>query len=336
MLADSIAGCFDDVKSPLFEHHEDMILARVQNHIRLRLAQILDLAAYFKARFEIQIPTHIFTGPNQHLASRTASIFGKQLGVRVYDFLILANTNHPRYRPPIADTVYLYDGWYEDIYKNYFGFTPDQIRVSGPLFDYGKRLGRRSKTVNKAKGRQHIVFFSQSANFDVNRMILEDLCKTIKGRDDVYVTVKLHPHESPANVERYKTIATNFGRAKNISIWHKNADAIDLVNQADLVVQSFSNIGLDSFLLKKPVITVKFSGKPHARIFLYEKGIGREVKTRTALRKATKSFLDDPKAKAAIKKQAEKFAKDNQHFLQPDNAKRVLAEVMAENKAGLG
>ena len=294
-LISSISGCYDGVKSPLFPQHRNMIAARALSLISLRLAQTLDIAAYLKARFDVKKPTHIFTGNNQHLASRAACIWGKKLNIPSYDFLILANTNHPRYRPPVADIAYLYDGWYKDIYENYFGYKPENIRVSGPLFDYSSRLSRRSKTVNKARGKEHIVFFSQSGNFDVNRMVLEDVCKAISGREDVYLTVKLHPHESHSHVDRYKAIAKKLGLSKNISIWHRDADAIDLVNQADLVVQSYSNIGLDSFLLGKPVITVKFSGKPHARIFLYEKGVGKEVKTRAALRKAATAFLDDPK-----------------------------------------
>ena len=332
-LVASIVDCYDGIDSPFFPAYKNMLLTQVQSLVNLWLPQVLNVSIYLKARFEISRPTHIFTGNNQHLASRAACVLGKKFRVPSYDFLILANTNHPRYRPPIADIAYVYDDWYRDIYENYFGYDAKNIRVSGPLFDYTQRLSRQSTTTDFSKEKRHIVFFSQSGNFHINRKILEDICNTIAGREDVFISLKLHPHESSAHIERYKNIAKDAGVSENIQIWHRDADAIDLVNQADLVIQSYSNIGLDSFLLGKPVITVKYAGKPHARIFLYEKGIGKEVKTRPSLRKAIVSLLDDPKAKAAMKKQAKKFAKENGHFLRPDNAKRVLKEIVAETQA---
>ena len=86
----------------------------------------------------------------------------------------------------------------------------------------------------------------------------------------------------------------------------------------------------DRIYLKKPVITVKFTKEHFARIFLFEKKVGKEVKTRAALRKTTKAFLDDPKTKVAMLKGAETFAKNNEHFLRADNAKRVMREVVQD------
>jgi len=329
-LAATMENCFDDIKSPFFPKYKSMILWRAQNFVSYRLAQVLDLAAYFKARFDVQPPTHVFTGPNQHLASRTASILGQKRGVPVYDFLILAVTNHKRYRPPISDVVYVYDEFYRGYYDKYLGISSDKIRVSGPLFDYSQRFDRRSKIADKAGQKRHVVFFSQSANYDTNVMIIEDVCKSLSGLENVYLTIKLHPHESATNVGRYGNVAKEHGMKNNVSVWHRDADAIDLVNQADLVVQSFSNVGLDAFLLKKPVITVNFAEKSAASIFLFEKGVGKQVKTRAALRKATIDLLEDPKAKAAMARKAAKFAKDNELYFEAENAKRVLKEVIAD------
>ena len=329
-LAATMDTCFDGVKSPLFPKYKPMISWRAQNFVSYRLAQVLDLAAYFKARFDIKEPTHVFTGPNQHLASRTASILGKRSGVPVYDFLILTVTNHKRYRPPVADVFYVYDEFYRNFYEKYFDAAPSAIRVSGPLFDYKKRFDQKSKLADKAGAKRHVVFFSQSGSYDVNVMILEDICKSLAGLQNVYLTVKLHPHESASNVENYANIAKEHGMANNVSVWHRDADAIDLVNQADLVVQSFSNVGLDAFLLKKSVITVKFAEESAASIFLYEKGVGKQVKTRAALRKATVNLLEDPKTKNAMAKKIAKFAKENKLYFEAENAKRVMKEVIAD------
>ena len=264
------------------------------------------------------------------MISRAAAYCAKASGIPVYDFLILANTNHPRYRPIIADFAYLYDPWYEEIYQSFFGLKKSQLRTAGPLFEYSERLKQTPNQDYAApSGKKHIVFFSQSANFENSKLMLESICQATKDRKDVYITVKLHPHESPANIERYTRIAANIGIKKNIHVFHKG-DAIALLNQADLVVQSFSNIGLDALLLNKPVITFKPKTDLKARIFLYEKDIGYVVSTKRTLTNKIRKFLKDPKDRKEMQKIAEKFAANNDHFLRGGNAARVMESVQKD------
>ena len=320
----TLRGSFDGFKSPYLPQYHDMILDRAQAVFSQRLPQVMDAVSYFRARFAEGLPDYIFTGPNQHMISRAAAYCGKAAGVPVYDFLILANTNHPRYRPIIASYAYLYDPWYKDIYQSFFGMKEDQLRTAGPLFEYSERLTQEPNEDYAApQGKTHIVFFSQSANFDNSKIMLESICQATKDRNDIYITVKLHPHESPANVERYTQIAADNGIKGNIHVFHKG-DAVALLNQADLVVQSFSNIGLDALLLKKPVITFKPKTGVKARIFLYEKDIGFVVSTKTTLVNKVKKFLSDPKDRKAMQDIAEKFAAEHDHFLRGQNAARVM------------
>ncbi|MEP3890016.1 MAG: CDP-glycerol glycerophosphotransferase family protein [Hellea sp.] len=326
----TLRGSFDGFKSPFLPHYHDMILDRAQAVFSQRLPQIMDAVSYFRARFAEGLPDYIFTGPNQHMISRAAAYCGKAAGVPVYDFLILANTNHPRYRPIIASYAYLYDPWYKDIYQSFFGLKEDQLRTAGPLFEYSERLTQEPNADYAApRGKTHIVFFSQSANFDNSKIMLESICQATKDRKDIYITVKLHPHESPANVERYTQIAADNGIKGNIHVFHKG-DAVALLNQADLVVQSFSNIGLDALLLKKPVITFKPKTDLKARIFLYEKDIGYVVSTKTTLTNKVKKFLNDPKDRKAMQDIAEAFAVENDHFLRGQNAARVMKSVQED------
>lgn len=326
----TLRGSFDGFKSPYLPHYHDMILDRAQAVFAQRLPQIMDAVSYFRARFAEGLPDYIFTGPNQHMISRAAAYCGKAAGVPVYDFLILANTNHPRYRPIIATYAYLYDPWYKEIYQSFFGMKEEQLRTAGPLFEYSERLTQEPNTDYAApRGKTHIVFFSQSANFDNSKIMLESICQATKDRKDIYITVKLHPHESPANVERYTQIAADNGIKGNIHVFHKG-DAVALLNQADLVVQSFSNIGLDALLLKKPVITFKPKTDLKARIFLYEKDIGYVVSTKTTLTNKVKKFLKDPKDRKAMQDIANKFAAENDHFLRGQNAARVMKSVQED------
>ena len=326
----TLRGAFDDFESPYLPHYRDMLLDRAQAVLAQRLPQIMDAISYFRARFALGLPDYVFTGPNQHMISRAAAYCAKASGVPVYDFLILANTNHPRYRPIVADYAYLYDPWYKEIYQSFFGMKEEQLRTAGPLFEYSERLKQAPNMDYAApRGKTHIVFFSQSANFDNSKIMLEAICQATKERKDIYITVKLHPHESPANVERYTQIAADNGVKGNIYVFHKG-DAVALLNQADLVVQSFSNIGLDALLLKKPVITFKPKTDLKARIFLYEKDIGFVVRTKTTLKNKIKKFLKDPKDRAAMQEIAEKFATENDHFLRGQNAARVMKAVQED------
>jgi len=326
----TLRGSFESFKSPYLPHYHDMILGRAQAVFAQRLPQIMDAISYFRARFAEGLPDYIFTGPNQHMISRAAAYCGKAAGVPVYDFLILANTNHPRYRPIIANYAYLYDPWYKEIYQSFFGMKEDQLRTAGPLFEYSERLKQAPNADYAApRGKTHIVFFSQSANFDNSKIMLESICQATKDRKDIYITVKLHPHESPANVERYTQIAADNGIKGNIYVFHKG-DAVALLNQADLVVQSFSNIGLDALLLKKPVITFKPKTTLKARIFLYEKDIGYVVSTKRTLTNKIKKFLKDPKDRKAMQNIADKFAAENDHFLRGQNAARVMTSVQED------
>lgn len=329
-FAETLRGAFEGFESPYLPHYRDMILDRAQAVFAQRLPQIMDAVSYFRARFALGLPDYVFTGPNQHMISRAAAYCAKASGVPVYDFLILANTNHPRYRPIVADYAYLYDPWYKEIYQSFFGMKEEQLRTAGPLFEYSERLKQDPNEDYAApRGKTHIVFFSQSANFDNSKIMLESICQATKERTDIYITVKLHPHESPANVERYTQIAADNGVKGNIHVFHKG-DAVALLNQADLVVQSFSNIGLDALLLKKPVITFKPKTDLKARIFLYEKDIGYVVSTKRTLTNKIKKFLKDPKDRAAMQDIAEKFAAENDHFLRGRNAARVMESVQED------
>lgn len=329
-FANTLRSSFENFDSPYLPAYHEMILERAQAVFSQRLPQIMDAVSYFRARFAKGLPDYVFTGPNQHMISRAAAYCAKASGVPVYDFLILANTNHPRYRPIVADYAYLYDPWYKEIYQSFFGMKEEQLRTAGPLFEYSERLQQEPNDEYAAPpGKTHIVFFSQSANFDNSKLMLESICQATKDRKDIYITVKLHPHESPANVERYTQIAAENGVKGNIHVFHKG-DAVALLNQADLVVQSFSNVGLDALLLKKPVITFKPKTDLEARIFLYEKDIGYVVSTKRTLTNKIKRFLTNPDDRKAMKAIAEKFAAENDHFLRGENAARVMRSVQED------
>lgn len=328
-LAEELANVFDDVKNPWLPKYKTMMQKRASSVLSSRLPQIFEAVSYFRARFSYNRPEYVFTGPNQHIISRAASYAALALDIPVYDFLILASTHHPRYRYPVAKYSYIYDPWYREIFEDYMRMPAENIRVSGPLFDYGQRLNHTPSSSKALKNKTHIVFFSQSGNFQNSCNMLEGICKASKGFDDIYITVKMHPHESPANLKRYQDFAAKHGAVDNIRLIHQG-DAVALINEADLVVQSFSNIGLDALLMRKPVITFKPPSNLKARIFLYEKDIGYVVKTKTALAKKVKKFLSDPKDKQEMQIMADTFAAENEHFLRSDNAQRVMSEVLRD------
>ena len=328
-LTAELDNILDGVKNPWLPKYETMIHKRATSILASRLPQIFEAVSYFRARFSYNRPEYVFTGPNQHTISRAASYAALGLDIPVYDFLILASTHHPRYRYPVAKYSYIYDPWYRDIFEDYMRMPADSIRVSGPLFDYGQRLNHSPAPAKILKNKTHIVFFSQSGNFLNSCNMLEGICKASKGMDNIFITVKMHPHESPANLKRYKAFAEKHGAKDNLRLIHQG-DAVALINEADLVVQSFSNVGLDALLMKTPVITFKPPSDLKARIFLYEKDIGFVVKTKAALAKKVKKFLSDPEDKKEMQKMAETFAAENEHFLRPDNAERVMSEVLQD------
>ncbi len=328
----SLREGFDDIESPYLPMFKNLFVNSAESALAQRLPQSMDALSYFRTRFDKGLPDYVFTAPSQHMISRAAAYCAKAAGVPSYDFLILANTNHPRYRPIIADYAYLYDPWYKEIYQSFFGMKEEQLRTAGPLFEYSERLKQAPNLDYAApRGKTHIVFFSQSANFDNSKLMLEAICQATNERNDIYITLKLHPHESPANVGRYTQIAADNGIKGNIHVFH-HGDAVALLNQADLVVQSFSNIGLDALLLKKPVITFKPKTDLKARIFLYEKDIGYVVSTKRTLTNKIKKFLKDPKDRVEMQKIADKFASENDHFLRGQNAARVMKAVQEDIK----
>jgi len=101
-FAKTLRASFEGFDSPYLPHYHDMVLERAQAVFTQRLPQIMDAVSYFRSRFAQGLPDYVFTGPNQHMISRAAAYCAKASGVPVYDFLILANTNHPRYRPIVA------------------------------------------------------------------------------------------------------------------------------------------------------------------------------------------------------------------------------------------
>ena len=316
----------DEVDSPLFPKWKHMFALNLAAYMGQRLPRIFDALAYMTCRFDKQLPTHVMTAPNQFTTSRVAGYVAQSRGVPVYDFLILANTDHPRYRPPVADIVYLYDDWYKEIYTDFFKMNPDKLRQSGPLFRYSDRLKSDMTGYEKTAGQRDVVLFSQSANFEATRLMLDAVCSAVADRDDISLTVKLHPHESPGNLHRFLKIAQDCGVKDRLSVIHKG-DAVALVNKADVVVQSFSNIGLDAFLLGKSVITYKPPTALTSRIYLYEKEIGEEVKDAASLAAAVTRLLDSPQARDDMAAKAQKFARDNAHFLDDNNASRVIGEI---------
>ncbi|MEO1040291.1 MAG: hypothetical protein AAFX09_12170 [Pseudomonadota bacterium] len=330
-FAAALAACLDRRIDSRWRDQGRALISRIIGAVNTRLPVILEMASHFKNQFEIAPPTHLLTGPNQHLEARTASHAAKAAGIPVFDFLILAFTDHPRYRAPRADWVFMYDPWYKQMYVDYCGLRPGQLEVSGPLFDYQERLQRPVNdalraTLGASDDARLVTIFTQNANLAVSTRLVTQIAEMAQDQADIHIAVKLHPHESPQNMPVYRTILDEAGLADR-SIVFKGEDAVEMINLSSLVVQCYSNIGLDAHLMGKPVISARFGGEVAARIMLREKRIGWEVHSDEELLEAARALMTDAAARERLAGEAEAFAQENEGYLRKDNAERTIARI---------
>ena len=110
------------------------------------------------------------------------------------------------------------------------------------------------KLFNLSRDEQMIVFASQPIkDVDMRKRVAYEVFSGFKNIDNCRLVVKLHPAEMN-DTEYYNKIAKYAG-CTNVIITG-TIDLYLLISKADIVITSFSTVGLESVFFNKPLITI--------------------------------------------------------------------------------
>src|SRR3989344_5841896 len=253
-------------------------------------------------------------------------------------------TNLPIFQsiPILADKIALWGKLTEDFLINN-GAEKEKIVITGsPQFDdyITRKPNKKEKILNKyniPNSKNIILFTAQPFRYNVgvghDRLTLNEQKEIFYNLFEVakelsfFLIIKLHP----SNEMSYEDII-NFISAKQCSDYlvlrHEHGDLYDLINICDVSITYNSTTAIESMLLKKPVITVNFSGRKDSINYAqYDCAIN--VTTKDMLKKTINNLLNDKLVRDKLIIEANKFLKYSFYNLDGLSSQRVANLIIS-------
>ncbi|PIN86283.1 hypothetical protein COV19_05740 [Candidatus Woesearchaeota archaeon CG10_big_fil_rev_8_21_14_0_10_44_13] len=137
---------------------------------------------------------------------------------------------------------------------------------------------------------------------ECNEKVVRAVYDAVKGMQDCFLVVKLHPAERTDRM--YQDLRKETG-IKNIVIG-KDIHLYGLLNACELMITVFSTTALEAMMLDRPVITINLTGEPDMMPYA-SSGAALGVYKADDLKDAIEKVMHDRKTKEALDKNREKF-----------------------------
>jgi hypothetical protein len=211
------------------------------------------------------------------------------------------------------------------------GGDPDKIVVTGqPRFDilvnkkYDKKLIYEKLNINREKG---IVFFASTDLSDTEKeMTVRGLFEAMKDFPDKQLVIKPHPSDDG---EMFEDMIRELD--PNAIIVY--SDLYELLHACDVLLTTWSTVGLEAILIDKPVIVINLMDIAAASTYV-EKGAALEAKNAKDIKRTLKMVLYDPKTIEEMKINRKKYVMDYTYKSDGKASERVaqLIQKMIEEK----
>ena len=193
------------------------------------------------------------------------------------------------------------------------------------LFDALKKfdVNKISEKYNIKKKRISILFITENLLNKLEReMVARCVIRTLKDLDDSNLIIKLHPNESSDSL--YKKLISEFG-LENYTIIN-NANLYELLFYADIVIVSYSTVGVEALMMNKPVISLNLMDL-HGAMFLIKEKLAVIVEDSEELLPSIKKCLK-PEIHNNLIKKGKKFAEKELGIIDGKSIDRVIDEIL--------
>ena len=273
------------------------------------LYRFVDIVRYSEITKEVihtEKPDVVVTIDDRSPFGKTVNVVSKSLGVPTLIVQHGIVADHPIYGPICSDKYAVFGHAFKDALVKR-GVNPDDIVVTGqPRFDvlvntkYDKNWIYEKLGINKENGL--IVFASTDLSDYERELTVHELCTAMQQFPDKQLVIKPHPSDDGA---MFVELLRKF-----------NSDAIvvhehlyELLSACDLLITTWSTVGLEAMILDKPIIVINLMNRPDMTSYV-EKGAAIEVNISNTLSGFIKQMLHDDYTIQKIKEGSNKYVSD--------------------------
>lgn len=198
-------------------------------------------------------------------------------------------------------------------------FLPKALK----FFNYEKITAKLEIPIGKK-----IIFFATEnlVKKEESILVIKSIMKAIKELSNYYLLIKMHPNES--DLSFYHKFAKEFEISEYSIV--KNYNLYELLYIADVVIVSYSTVGVEAMRMKKPVIALNLMGI-HDAVPLIRKKIALVVRKENDLLPVIRKCLD-PKFSKNFVENGKIFAEQEIGIADGNAVKRIVDVILKLKK----
>jgi len=292
------------------------------------LYRFIDIVKYgeiAKEVIHIEKPNVVVTIDDRSPFGKTVNVISRSLGVPTLIVQHGIVADHPIYGPICADKYAVFGHAFKDALVKR-GANPDDIVVAGqPRFDvlvntkYDKNWIYEKLGISKEKGL--IVFASTDLPDDEMELTVRELCTSMQQFPDKHLVIKPHPSDDGA---MFVELVRKFNSDATVVRDH----LYELLSACDLLITTWSTVGLEAMILDKPIIVINLMNRPDMTSYV-ERGGAIEVNMPNTLSGIIRQILYDGDTIQKIKEGRDQYVSDYT-FMSDGKASERVAKLIRE------
>jgi len=208
-------------------------------------------------------------------------------------------------------------------------FPPTSVVVTGdPKMDFFEKAIKnysREKILRNSSIPQEkkiILFATENLpNLEEKMMIANSVFESMSDLSEFFLVIKMHPNES--NWLIYEKIAKKYGISSYLIL--KDISLYELIHASDLVIISYSTVGLEAMRMLKPVISLNLMGL-HNESNIIKNDLSIEVREKGELIPAILKCIDNKNEKKI--QSAKIFAENELGIIDGKATERVISHIL--------
>ena len=241
------------------------------------------------------------------------------------------------YAAPHGDLVTAIDQWSSELFLKHFSVQPEAIRTIGtPLYDREpnhpeeshKPTPTRDTNLRLSVPEQPMVLLAAQPGYAQQYLRLLGLLATASlASGPINVVVKLHPHESDTTVNVFTTHVK--GTPRNAIHVVRDFNIRVLIQQAEVVITIFSNVGIEAALEGKKLVVANL--EQHGLPLPLDKfAVGLNATTESELFDALNGLLLNNNAVSTLNERRRQFFASNPHLKAGNSTERLWSLIQED------
>jgi len=187
---------------------------------------------------------------------------------------------------PLPDKMCVWSESAKKVLINSAKFPSASLVITGDpkmdFFNYAKKEFNREKILKKFKipSKKKIILFATEnlPNLEERKLIANAVLESMSNLTDFFLVIKVHPNEFDFSI--YQKMAEKFNISSYLIL--KDVNLYELIHVSDLVLVSFSTVGLEAMRMSKPVISLNLMGI-HNETVIIKNNLAIEIKMKNEL-----------------------------------------------------